>query len=43
MRKFVVMTSIFPPTLAVRKFAQMKDWQLVRGSRKSHTIGPILE
>src|SRR6185437_9207085 len=29
MNKFIVITSIFPPTEAVRKFASMDDWQLI--------------
>ena len=36
MKKFIVITTIFPPTEAVIKFAKMKDWQLVVvGDRKT--------
>lgn len=29
MKKFIVITSIFSPTEAVKKFAKLKDWQLI--------------
>jgi hypothetical protein len=29
MKKYVIITSIFPPTMAVKKFSQNTDWQLV--------------
>lgn len=29
MKKFIVITSIFPPSLAVQKFSEMNDWHLV--------------
>src|SRR4051812_37746923 len=36
MKKFVIITSIFPPTEAVRKFSLLPDWQLVViGDRKT--------
>ena len=36
MNKFIVITSIFPPTEAVKKFAMLSDWQLiVVGDKKS--------
>lgn len=36
MKKFVVITTIYSPTEAVKKFARMKDWQLiVVGDRKT--------
>lgn len=36
MKKFIVITSIFSPTEAIKKFARLKDWQLiVVGDRKT--------
>ncbi len=36
MKKFIVTTTIQPPTEATHKFAQMKDWKLVVvGDRKT--------
>ena len=29
MDKFIVITSIFPPTEAIEKFAKLKDWKVV--------------
>jgi len=29
MKKFIVTTTIYSPTLAMKKFSQMKDWQLI--------------
>ena len=29
MRKFIIITSIFPPTEAVKKFAKISEWQLI--------------
>lgn len=29
MNKFIVITSIFPPTVAIRKFAEITDWHLI--------------
>ena len=29
MKKFIIITSIFPPTEAVNKFAKISDWQLI--------------
>ena len=29
MEKFIVITSIFPPTEAIEKFAKMKDWKVI--------------
>lgn len=35
-KKFIIITSIFPPTPAVKKFASVNDWQLVVvGDKKS--------
>ena len=35
-KKFIVITSIFPPTEAVKKFSQISDWNLVVvGDKKS--------
>src|SRR5665213_2756241 len=28
-KKFIIITSIFPPTEAVQKFAKLADWQLI--------------
>lgn len=38
MKKFIVITSIFPPSLAIQKFAEMTDWRLiVVGDEKTPT------
>ncbi len=38
-KKFIVITSIFPPTTAIRKFSNFKDWKIiVVGDKKSPDV-----